>query len=150
MLDAEPQNASIQRMIADAHFNLGAMALQSSLKDPGTYLSGFYETRPLPYAEPGYGYPRTAHTIVNATNGKILRLLVDDEPFDLRYGHLHSHERVLDLRAGVLCELARTGSHGASGCIVQLAAAARDSRPPALPIGQLYLNAVVWPACTEG
>ena len=24
---------------------------------PGTYLNGFYETRPLPYAEAGYGYP---------------------------------------------------------------------------------------------
>jgi len=28
LLAADPQNASIQRMIADAHFNLGAMALQ--------------------------------------------------------------------------------------------------------------------------
>jgi alpha,alpha-trehalose phosphorylase len=27
---------------------------------------------------------------------------VDDEPFDVRYGELRSHERVLDLRAGVL------------------------------------------------
>ena len=36
------------------------------------------------------------------TNGKIIRLLVDDEPFDVRYGKLRSHERVLDLRAGVL------------------------------------------------
>ena len=25
---------------------------------PGTYLNGFYEARPLPYAEAGYGYPR--------------------------------------------------------------------------------------------
>ena len=36
------------------------------------------------------------------TNGKIIRLLVEDEPFDIRYGELRSHERVLDLRAGVL------------------------------------------------
>src|SRR5262249_46945578 len=36
------------------------------------------------------------------TNGKLIRLLVDDEPFDLRYGHLRSHERLLDLRAGTL------------------------------------------------
>ncbi len=28
LLEADPQNASIQRMIADAHFNLGAIALQ--------------------------------------------------------------------------------------------------------------------------
>jgi alpha,alpha-trehalose phosphorylase len=69
---------------------------------PGTYLNSFYEQRPLPYAEAGYGYPESGQTIVNVTNGKIIRLLVDDEPFDIRYGHLRAHERVLDLRAGVL------------------------------------------------
>ena len=31
-----------------------------------------------------------------------IRLLVDDEPFDVRYGELHSHERVLDFRTGLL------------------------------------------------
>jgi alpha,alpha-trehalose phosphorylase len=69
---------------------------------PGTYLAGFYEVRPLPYAEAGYGYPEDGQTIVNVTNGKLIRLLVEDEPFDIRYGQLRSHERVLDLRAGVL------------------------------------------------
>jgi alpha,alpha-trehalose phosphorylase len=69
---------------------------------PGTYLNGFYETRPLPYAEAGYGDPEAGQTIIDVTNGKVLRLLVDDEPFDLRYGTLVRHERVLDLRDGVL------------------------------------------------
>ncbi len=69
---------------------------------PGTYLNSFYEMRQLPHAEPGYGYPEAGQTIVNATNGKIIRLLVDDEPFDVRYGELIAHERELDLRAGVL------------------------------------------------
>ena len=69
---------------------------------PGTYLAGFYEVRPLPYAEPGYGYPEAGQTIINVTNGKIIRLLVEDEPLDIRYGQLRRHERVLDLRAGVL------------------------------------------------
>jgi alpha,alpha-trehalose phosphorylase len=69
---------------------------------PGTYLNSFYESRPLPYAEAGYGYPESGQTIVNVTNGKIIRLLVDDEPFDLRYGKLNHHERILDLRTGVL------------------------------------------------
>src|SRR5262249_23026312 len=35
-------------------------------------------------------------------DGKIIRLLVDDELLDVRYGQLRDHERVLDLRAGVL------------------------------------------------
>jgi len=69
---------------------------------PGTYLNSFYEVRPLPYAEAGFGYPEGGQTIVDVTNGKLLRLLVDDEPFDMRYGDLLEHERVLDMRAGTL------------------------------------------------
>jgi alpha,alpha-trehalose phosphorylase len=69
---------------------------------PGTYLNSFYELRPLPYAEAGFGFPESGQTVVNVTNGKLIRLLVDDEPLDVRYGELLSHERVLDLRAGTL------------------------------------------------
>ncbi|HEX2743101.1 MAG TPA: glycosyl hydrolase family 65 protein [Streptosporangiaceae bacterium] len=69
---------------------------------PGTYLNSVYEVRPLPYAEAGYGFPDDGQTVINVTNGKIIRLLVDDEPLDIRYGTLHSHERTLDLRAGTL------------------------------------------------
>ncbi|MFF7047604.1 glycoside hydrolase family 65 protein [Streptomyces griseorubiginosus] len=69
---------------------------------PGSYLNGVHELHPLPYAEAGYGYPESGQTVIDVTNGKILRLLVDDEPFDLRYGRLVSHERTLDLRRGVL------------------------------------------------
>jgi alpha,alpha-trehalose phosphorylase len=69
---------------------------------PGTYLNSVYELRPLPYAEGGYGYPESGQTIINVTNGKLIRLLVGDEPFDVRYGELRSHERLLDLRAGTL------------------------------------------------
>jgi len=69
---------------------------------PGTYLNSFYETRPLPYAEAGYGYPESGQAILNVTNGKVIRLLVDDEPFDIQYGEVRHHERILDLRAGRL------------------------------------------------
>ena len=86
----------------------GHLGLRANLDEgepfglPGTYLNSFYELRPLPYAEAGYGYPESGQTIVNVTNGKIIRLLVDDEPLDVRYGQLLAHERELDLRAGVL------------------------------------------------
>lgn len=69
---------------------------------PGSYLSGVYEVRPMPYAEPGYGYPDFGETIINITDGKIVRLLVDDEPFDVRRGSILKHEQELDLRAGIL------------------------------------------------
>ncbi len=69
---------------------------------PGTYLNGFFELIPLPYAEDGYGYPDEGQTMMNVTNGKIIRLLVDDEPFDVRYGEVLEHTRQLDMRNGVL------------------------------------------------
>jgi alpha,alpha-trehalose phosphorylase len=69
---------------------------------PGCYLNGVFESRELPYAEAGYGYPESGQTVINVPNGKLIRVLVDDEPLDIRYGELHKHERVLDMRAGTL------------------------------------------------
>ena len=101
-LDALPQTESVFAL-ANGHIGLrGNLDEGEPFGIPGTYLNSFYELRPLPYAEAGYGYPESGQTIVNVTNGKIIRLLVDDEPFDVRYGRLLAHERVLDLRAGVL------------------------------------------------
>jgi alpha,alpha-trehalose phosphorylase len=85
----------------------------------GTYLNGFHESRPLPYAETAYGNPETGETMINVTNGKILRLLVDDEPFDLRYGTLERHERTLDMRAGTLHREAHWLSPASQGVIVR-------------------------------
>src|SRR5437868_10649225 len=89
--------------LANGHIGLrGNLDEGDPHKLPGSYLNSFYELRPLPYPEGGYGYPESGQTIINVTNGKLIRLLVDDEPFDIRYGQLLSHERELDLRAGVL------------------------------------------------
>jgi alpha,alpha-trehalose phosphorylase len=85
---------------------------------PGTYLNSVYELRPLPYAEAGYGYPESGQTVINVTNGKLIRLLVDDEPFDVRYGTLQTHERVLDLQAGTLSRRAEWTSP--AGCAVRI------------------------------
>lgn len=69
---------------------------------PGTYLNGFHEQYQLPYAESGYGYPESGQTMVNATDGKIIRLLVGDQLLDVRNGNTTWHERVLDFRSGTL------------------------------------------------
>jgi alpha,alpha-trehalose phosphorylase len=69
---------------------------------PGTYLNGVFERHPMPYAEEGYGYPSSGESVVNVPNGKVIRLLVDDEPFDLRQGEVKRHEQRLDFRAGTL------------------------------------------------
>jgi len=82
---------------------------------PGSYLNGVFEEHPLPYAEGGYGYPEAGQTVIDVANGKLIRLLVDDQPFDVRYGHLLAHERVLDFRTGVLSrtvEWVSPGGHG--------------------------------------
>src|SRR5438093_944294 len=101
-LDVLPQTESLFAL-SNGHIGLRANLDEGEPHGvPGTYLNSFYEVRPLPYAEAGYGYPEAGQTVVNVTNGKIIRLLVDDEPFDVRYGTLHSHERVLDFRTGVL------------------------------------------------
>ena len=69
---------------------------------PGSYLNGVYETHPLPYAEGGFGYPESGQSVINVTNGKLIRLTVDDEPFDVRTGVLSAHRVSLDFRTGVL------------------------------------------------
>ena len=67
---------------------------------------------------PGYGYPESGQTVVNVTNGKLIRLLVNDEPFDITYGQLRAHERCLDFRAGVLHRSADWVSP--AGCAVRV------------------------------
>ncbi|WP_173923040.1 glycoside hydrolase family 65 protein [Agromyces sp. Marseille-P2726] len=69
---------------------------------PGSYLNGVFERRPMPYAEEGYGYPSSGESVVNVPNGMIIRLLLDDEPFDLTQGRAARHEQRLDFRAGTL------------------------------------------------
>ena len=69
---------------------------------PGTYLAGFYETRPIPYAERSVGDPDVDQVLVDVTDGTRIGLVVEGEPLDLRTGTVLAHERVLDLRAGML------------------------------------------------
>ena len=82
---------------------------------PGSYLNGVYESLPLAAAESAYGLPQSGQTVVNVTNGKVIRLFVDDEPFDVRYGTLRSHERVLDFKSGVLSRRAEWVSPAGPG-----------------------------------
>ena len=51
--------------------------------------------------------PGGGQTLVNAPNGKLIRLLVDDEPLDVRYGDVLAHHRTLDFRAGLLTRARR-------------------------------------------
>jgi alpha,alpha-trehalose phosphorylase len=70
--------------------------------DAGAILNGLHETWPIVYPEDAFGLARTGQTIVNAPDASIVRLSVDDEPFELATARLVRFERVLDMRAGML------------------------------------------------
>jgi alpha,alpha-trehalose phosphorylase len=68
----------------------------------GTFINGFYETRPIIYGEEAYGFAKTGQTICNVTDSKIIKLFVDDEPFWLPNAHLLKYDRRLNMRSGTL------------------------------------------------
>ena len=68
----------------------------------GTFINGFYETRPIIYGEEAYGFAKTGQTICNVTDSKIIKLFVDDEPFWLPNAHLLNYDRRLNMKSGTL------------------------------------------------
>jgi len=68
----------------------------------GTFINGFYETRPIVYGEDAYGFARTGQTICNVTDSKIIKLFVDDEPFWLPNAQLLKYDRRLSMKSGTL------------------------------------------------
>jgi alpha,alpha-trehalose phosphorylase len=67
-----------------------------------TLINGFYEIRPILYAEEAYGFAKTGQTILNVTDSKIIKLFVDDEPFWLPEANPLRFERRLDMKSGTL------------------------------------------------
>jgi alpha,alpha-trehalose phosphorylase len=102
----EPQHGpALESVFAVANGYLGLRGTPEEgfpLHEGGAVLNGFHETWPIVYPEDAYGLARTGQTIVNATDGSIIRLFVDDEPFDLASAKIVRFERVLDMQTGVL------------------------------------------------
>jgi alpha,alpha-trehalose phosphorylase len=67
-----------------------------------TLINGFYETWPIVYGEEAYGFAKTGQTICNVTDGKIIKLFVDDEPFWLPNANLLCYDRRLNMKSGTL------------------------------------------------
>jgi alpha,alpha-trehalose phosphorylase len=67
-----------------------------------TLINGFYETRPILYAEEAYGFAKTGQTIFGVTDSKIIKLFVDDEPFWLPNANFLSYDRRLNMKSGTL------------------------------------------------
>jgi alpha,alpha-trehalose phosphorylase len=67
-----------------------------------TLINGFYETWPIVYGEEAYGFAKTGQTICNVTDSKIIKLVVDDEPFWLPNANLLKYDRRLNMKSGTL------------------------------------------------
>lgn len=85
----------------------GMMEEGVPVKDPGVFLNGFYEHRPISYGEIAYGFPTRGQSMLNCPDGTVLKLFIDDEPFVLPKADLLWFERLLDLRAGTLTRQVR-------------------------------------------
>jgi len=68
----------------------------------GTFVNAFHETWPIPYGEREHAFATTGQTMINVPDGKIVRLYVDEEVFELERAMVLHYERALDFRAGTL------------------------------------------------
>src|SRR5262245_4146579 len=101
-LDLLGQTESIFAL-SNGHIGLrGNLEVGDPSFTPGTSRNTLYGISPLRCSGPAYGNPEAGQALIYVTDGKVIPLLVDDEPFDVRYGKLVRPKRVLDLRTGVL------------------------------------------------
>ena len=106
----EPELDLDQLARAESVFALsnGHLGLRGNLDEgeprgiSGTYVNGFYESYQLEYGESGYGFAEDGQVAVNVQDGKVIHLMLEDEPVDVLRGEVLEHERVLDFRTGTL------------------------------------------------
>ena len=68
----------------------------------GTFLNGIYESGVIEYGEAAYAFPERSQTMVNVANGKVIRLYLEDEAFDMATGTLIEYRRSISMKEGVL------------------------------------------------
>jgi len=68
----------------------------------GTYINAFYESETIKYPETAYGFADKSQTMLNITDGKIIKLYIEDEEFDMLKGQLLDYERSLNFKEGIL------------------------------------------------
>ncbi|PWS35023.1 family 65 glycosyl hydrolase [Falsiroseomonas bella] len=89
--------------LANGHLGIRGMLDEGApVREPGVYLNGFHELRPITYGERAHGFPRVGQSMLNLPDGTPMRLYVDGEPFLLDRAELLSFSRGLDMRAGLL------------------------------------------------
>ncbi len=124
---SSPTPAALESVFAVGNGYLGVRGAPEEGRpayDAGVVLNGFHETGRSSIPRTPTASPAPARRSSTPTDGTIVRLFVDDEPFDLATARVLRFERVLDMRAGVLrrevefetrarragCSCARAGS----------------------------------------
>jgi len=80
----------------------GCFEENTPIVQSGTFINGLYESWPIVYPEEAFGFAKTGQTIVDATDSNIIRLFIDDEPFELPTVEVEHFERALDMQNGRL------------------------------------------------
>ncbi len=79
---------------------------------PGVLINGFYESWPIIYPEPAFGFATAGQTIVYVPDPTPLRLAVNGEIIDFDSVEITDWERRLDFRKGTLTvPLPNPGGH---------------------------------------
>lgn len=74
----------------------------SDYKQEGIYIKGIYDIEPSIYTEEACAYGGKNENISNVINGKIIRIYIEDEEFNMLKGTIFEYNRTLDLREGIL------------------------------------------------
>src|SRR5688572_25414466 len=70
--------------LSNGYLGLRGIAEEGTpVREPGVFLNGFYEHRPISYGEHAYGFPLVGQSILNCPDGVALKLYIDDEPFSV-------------------------------------------------------------------
>lgn len=80
----------------------GTLDEGAPVREPGVYLNGFYDHRPITYGETAYGFPSMGQSMLNCPDGTVMKLFIDEEPFVVTEADVLSFRRVLDLQSGTL------------------------------------------------
>ncbi|WP_057978747.1 glycoside hydrolase family 65 protein [Caloramator mitchellensis] len=68
----------------------------------GTYLNGFYDTHQIKYGEKAYAFPEIGQTMLNVLNAKVIKVIVDDEEFNMSESIIQKYRRELDFKEATL------------------------------------------------
>ncbi len=68
----------------------------------GNFINGFYEAENIRYGEWNFGFPTESQSLLNLPNCKIIKLMIEDEVFDMRTGAVEGYRRSLNMKEAVL------------------------------------------------